>query len=466
MVKNVFVAGTAALLVVCSAHVQAIEIDYVPGENNVTITGVTVPEVPGAGTGVKVVFPAKKRDLAEGMVTLGLVYRIQNEMVLHVQYRTYFTENYRKGQVVATLGADWTDLTFVAVDNYTGEFVKEYGDPAKNSDLEAPVVEGFVEGSTELTITGLPEGASIVTSYVSPGRNTFTSWIQDGSWGDQDETVNGVVVTAPPRWSGPPYVLGGEILTIGLDGAEEGDLWTYEATGLGTRYTVPVASHVIGASGDPFISDLTIANAFGVTADGWIRFVEDGVHWQQAPSVDFTVAPGESLSWVDVLQSAFNITRNTKGVLVIGGVPTWSLAVVSRNYVIDSEGNRFGINIPGVSSFNPHTERNIWILPGLQENSEFRSNLILAGALPTASSVEIRLLSGGEVVADGFVRTVPAYGLLQVNRIARAMGVDEIADAYLEITVVEGAVYAALSVVDNSADDAAFQLARPALEVD
>lgn len=461
MSKRGFLLMLALALTFWSVQVAAIEIEYEEGQNFVTITDLTIPVAPGAGTAGEDKV-SKQANFNQGAAVFGVSGNDGDTW--RVQFQYHQTKN-GMSYVMGTVNPGWADLKFFAADVLNANYIIGLSESFKSTDVEPPGLEGFAEGSTELTISGLPEGASILTSYMSPGRPASTTWIEDGSWGDWDETVNGIIVTPPPRWSGPPHVLGGEILSIGLEGDDSGGLWAFEATGLGARYTVPVASHVIGASGDPFISDLTIANAFGVTAEGWIRFVEDGTDWQQAPSIDFTVAPGESLSWVDVVQSAFDITRNTKGVIVVGGVPTWSLAVVSRNYVIDSEGNRFGINIPGVSSFKPHTARNIWILPGLQENAAFRSNLILAGALPQPSTVEIRMLANGEILADEFIRTVPAYGLLQINRIARAMGVNEIEDAYLEITV-DGAVYAALSVVDNSADDAAYQLAVPVLEVD
>jgi hypothetical protein len=432
----------------------AIEIEY-DGGNSFTVTGYTIPEAPGAGAGkaAREIVPMAHATVIQNLEDMGIVT---------TTVRTYRTI---EPSIQVTLPSGRENVTVVAVDGLEGLAIRTRFSFSKTADDVPFGLQGFEEGSGELTISGLPVGASIVTSYVSPGRGSMISWLEDGSWGDDDGEANGTIVTFPPRWSGPPYVLGGEHLTIGLDGGEETGLWTYESTGLGARYTVPVASHVIGASGNPFISDLTIANAFGVTADGWVRFIEDGADWQQAPSVDFTVAPGESLTWTDVLQTAFDITRNTKGTLVVGGVPTWSLAVVSKNYVVDENGKRFGIAIPGVSSFHPHTVQNFWVLPGVRQNGGFRSNLILAGAVPYQSTVSIRLLADGLVLADEFERSVPPYGLLQINRIAQAMGVSEVDDAHLEITVVEGAVYAAVSVVDNSADDAAYQTAVPALEV-
>jgi len=435
--------------------IYAIEIEY-SGGDTFTVSGYTIPQAPGAGVGKR----------AEELVPTALAVVVHNAKVGDT-----FTTTVRSFRpLTLSLEIDFPsgaqDVTAVAIDGLASTTARASWGFAKTADDEPFGLEGFEEGSTELTISGVPVGATVVASYVSPGRGTWTTWLEDGSWGDDDGEANGVIVTFPPRWSGPPYVLGGEMMTLGLEGGDTGGLWSYEATGLGARYTVPVASHVIGASGKPFISDLTIANAFGVVADGWVRFVEDGADWQQAPSVDFTVAPGESLTWSDVLQSAFGITRNTKGTLIVGGVPTWSLAIVSKNYVIDEDDKRFGIAIPGVSSFHPQTIQNFWILPGVRQNDEFRSNLILAGAVPYESSVTIRLLANGEVLADEFERTVPAYGSLQINRITQIMGVDSVDDAYLEIAVNEGAVYAALSVVDGSADDAAYQMAVPALEMD
>ena len=66
----------------------------------------------------------------------------------------------------------------------------------------------------------------------------------------------------------------------------------------------------------------------------------------------------------------------------------------------------------------------------------------------------------GEVAGSADFQ-VPGFGLKQVNRVADALGVPTVDEGYLELEVTAGAVFAGLSVVDGSADDAAFVTARP-----
>jgi len=150
----------------------------------------------------------------------------------------------------------------------------------------------------------------------------------------------------------------------------------------------------------------------------------------------------------------------------VGGFPSWRVAVSSRNYAeapLEGETRRFGIAIPGLSTLDePLTSDNLWVLPGLRQAGDVRTNLIMAGAVPGPSSVTIRLIADETVVATD-TRTVPGYGLLQINRVAEVLGAGTIEDGYVQLSVASGGVFAALSVVDGTADDAAFVVARPVL---
>jgi hypothetical protein len=235
---------------------------------------------------------------------------------------------------------------------------------------------------------------------------------------------------------------------------------TLEASGTLARHVVPAVSHIIGASGTPFISDLTLANPMGFEISGWIRFLEDETTIENAPSADFTLGAGESKTWTDVLQSAFAITANVKGSLVVGGYPHWLLQVSSRNYAVDDEDRRFGIALPGQPTLTAVIGPNPWIMPGLVQNDEFRSNLVMAGLAPITSTVAIRIIEGGVVKAET-TREIPPYTLVQINRVAQTLGAGTIEDGHIELIVEEGGIAAAISVVDGTADDAAYISARP-----
>jgi len=458
-----FVARLVLCIVVILAAVPAVAVEITVEGEIATISDLALPQPVGAGCQ-----PGGKQHCPyELFARVGVcVQTIANE-IYDAVCRVYSSSS-AQVQVAIPPPQGGGSLWIKAVDHVSGQSSTHWRtDWSPKDDLPDPPfdVSGFTEGSTLLTVTGLTSGAKLMSMYQRPGGALSITLIEDGSWGDEDGEANGIIVTMPPRFSGPPHVLGGEIWTLAYHEGTTAGGGTWTADGLGLRSTVAVASHVIGAGGVPFISDLTLSNPFGVNADGWLRFVEEDSDWQQAPEVTFSLAPGETMSWQDVLASAFGINENVKGSILIGGMPTWSLAVSSRNYAVDDSGRRFGIAIPGQSSFSPLIPGRIYVIPGLRQDAEYRSNLIVTGTVPEPSTVELRVISGGEVLATA-EEQVPAYGLLQINRVASSLGAGDIADGYIELVVRSGAVHAALSVVDGSADDAAYIVARPALEMD
>ncbi len=432
-----------------------------PGSTTVTVTDLTIPVPPGdksqVSPPVKIRYalaagtvPAAK--LNSGWYAVALVHFHTTDAGYRADGILYQGNATQLEAALADPFDDETSALF-AIDMWNGAWTS-YGEANCEPPKAAFTVAGFEEGSTSLTISGLDPGAQLWSFHVTPGQMPISTWVTEGSWADADGEANGVLITDVLRRAGPPYVLSGDIWVLALESATPGcGLWPAEDPQ--ARFTVAVASHVIGASGTPYISDLIIANPFGLETEGWIRFLAENAAWEQASEVAFSISPGDTISWTDVLQSAFGITDNVKGTIQVGGFPLWSLKVISRNYAVDDQGNQFGIAIPGLATWDPITSEEPWIIAGLRENAQFRSNFIAAGARPQPSTITLRLFVGGQVVAT-MERTVPGYGLLQINRIADAMGVSPVDDGYLELVVDSGGIFAALSVVDSSAGDAAY----------
>jgi hypothetical protein len=445
---------TIALTLSTVVTAAAIAIDPVSeGDTEITIRNYTLP-VPLEGQ-----LSAAKVEKEKAWLYVTWVKKTANG----VQVQRFWADT-SFGVFILALGAAAAGADYiVAVDNWTGEVVVEKVKKSGNSvDAQAELaITGFEAGAEGVTITGLPVGGQVRSLYTTPGAWPSETVLTDGSWGDNDGVANGVIETNPPRFSGPAYVLPGELWTVALEGdGVEPAVVNAIAPGPLTRHVVSVVSHIIGSTGVPFISDLTLNNPSGLDVDGWLKFVAEGGSLDSAPTVNFRLAPGMTTSWTDVLQSAFNITTNVKGTLVVGGYPHWLLQVSSRNYAVDAQGKRFGIAIPGQPTLTPVFGQNPWIIPGLAQDAEFRTNLILAGLAPTTSSVTMRLISDGSVAAT-MTRDIPPYGLVQLNRVVGAFGAADVQEGHLEVTVDTGGVAAAFSVVDGSADDAAFITARP-----
>ncbi len=447
MIRTARVFAVSALVLVVAAPVVAIEITPPEiGDTEVEVTDFILPEAFAGST--------KRANLNAGFVTL--IYAHFDGIL--TTNTVFMLSPEEVAAVVSLYSAVAAQDLLVAVDVWSGETDSV---TVGKTATDAPfTVEGFEAGSTEIVISGLEPGAKVLSVYTPPGSWPIWTTLTEGSWPDLDGEANGEFVMPPPRWRGPEYVLPGEIWVLSLEGEQSPAAVTLESTGTLTRHVVPAVSHIIGASGVPFISDLTLSNPMGFPVSGWIRFVEDGGSLETAPSVDFELGAGGSTTWTDVLQSAFGISSNVKGSLIVGGYRHWLLQVSSRNYAVDAEDRRFGIALPGTPTLAPVIGPNPWQLPGLVQNDEYRTNLLLAGASAETSTVTIRIIEDGVVKAEA-TRDVPPYELVQINRVALTLGAGPIEDGFIELTVESGGVAAAISVVDGSADDAAYIVARP-----
>ncbi len=431
--------------------VPAIEIAPVgEGATSVVISGYTFPQDPGEA--------GKRMEAFAAMVGFVHFHRSGSSLRNDIYHRPIRVPEL---ELALSSPVGQGDL-LVAMDLLNGEMaVLSVGGDRAAADPPF-TVEGFEAGSSTVTLRGLEPGETCYFISVRPGHWPSYRSLTEGDWADGDAEENGVfeLSSALLRSGNPLYVLAGErLLAFSVDDAVPVPV-VLESSGTRARQVVPVASHIVGASGVPFVSDLTLTNPVGFRLTGWVRFVREGGTLDGAPSIPFDLEGGESIAWDDVLQTAFGITDNVKGTLVVGGVPGWFVQVSSRNYAVDGEGRRFGISIPGLQTIAPLDLEQTWILPGLVEHGAFRSNLVLAGLAPMPSQVTIRIIAGGTVRAEAD-REVPAYGLLQINRVAHALGAGDVAAGYVELTVHAGGVAAGLSVVDGSADDAAWIEARP-----
>lgn len=435
-----------ALVLAAAQPAPAVEIvPPSPGDTSVTITGLTLP-VPPTGS-------SKRAGESKSWAVMLRNHLSGGEMVAEYYYLVG-----NESQITADLySAAMSGDVYAAIDIWAGLWATA---SLKKQATLTVEIEGFSAGSSEFRITGLPEGQMVEVIDSVPGRWPVSVTRQDGGFSDQDGVANGVLSMAIFR-DNPPYVVPGEVLIVTTTGEGGGAMQALAASGDAVRYVVPAVSHIVGSSGIPFISDLSISNPFGEHADGWIRFVREGESPDGAPSAAFHLEPGASVAWADVLQSALGVQENVKGSLLIGGTPNWILAASSRNYAEDTQGKRYGIAVPALSTLSAMTEsaelNGPWIIPGLKEDASSRSNLILTGAVPQSSDVLIQIVAGGAVLAEE-TRTVPGYGLLQINHVSSVLGVAGDVEGYVRLEINSGAVVGGLSVVDGTADDASFIL--------
>jgi len=330
----------------------------------------------------------------------------------------------------------------------------------------SPGSETFaVARSGAAAASGSAPPLKVLLLYGAPGKDPAMLKADDGGANDEDGSEDGRITLRVPRTGRVRYALPGDrVVVVPLNENRRGVTVARaeSADDPGIRFTVPIVSHVVGASGVPFVSDLTITNPYGLPVSGVLVYVPERGGLPAAAQVPFTVMPGQTWHVDDVLATEFGITDNTKGVLHLAGFPMWNLTVLSRNEAVTHQG-RFGITVPGLPSFQALTAYTRWVLSGVRDDGRYRSNLFLAGAVPLPSEVAVYLVQDG--VRHGPIPvTVPPLGLAQINRIGRSLAGGDVDHAYLLLAVRSGAVHAGLSVVDGTTEDAAFVLPVPVAE--
>jgi len=196
-----------------------------------------------------------------------------------------------------------------------GEPTKTYDSPPQPFDIVL-----FEEGSAALRMEGLESGTTVHYLYGSPGHRPVVMVAVDGGLGDNDGIVDGRITVAPPRNRRVPFVLAGDTILAVADGDVRG-IAAASAGGRQVRYTVPVVSRVRGATGSLFVSDLEMANAYGLPVRGFMYFVPSNGGVAEALEQSFTLAPGQTVSIDDVLASVFDHEGGGSGALHLGDSP-------------------------------------------------------------------------------------------------------------------------------------------------
>jgi hypothetical protein len=112
---------------------------------------------------------------------------------------------------------------------------------------------------------------------------------------------------------------------------------------------VAQTSHVTGANGDFFITNLDITNLDSQPVTVTVSLLPLLVTGTPASPRVYTIQPGQTLEKLDVLASEFNLADPSAAGLRIHPSAPARLAVSTRTYV-QKFGGTFGFSVPGVAS--------------------------------------------------------------------------------------------------------------------
>ena len=258
--------------------------------------------------------------------------------------------------------------------------------------------------------------------------------------------------TPDTQWCGLPLADADELETF-LDTYLANPPACYRGVNEEATFVVPAVARIDGVGDTTWFSDLTIANPDTEPVEVELTYLPRNRDNTQAPTRDFVIEPGQSLTLTDVVQGTFETTGS--GALVVRSQRP--VVVVSRTFN-DTPDGTFGQFIAGLDQRAAVQEGTVGHLLMLDENTLFRSNLGLVNLSSHEVSAEVSFIdpSGSDLGTLAF--TLPPRGVIQRNQALRELTDLEVASFRAEVRVLtpNGRVVAYASVVDNASGDPTF----------
>lgn len=223
-----------------------------------------------------------------------------------------------------------------------------------------------------------------------------------------------------------------------------------------TNWMVPSVAHIAGADGAFWTSDLVLHNRGSSPAPVTLKFLGNSRDGTSGPERSFTLDPLQTVTYADVLSSAFGIADDAGALEVL--TPSDQLTVRSRTFTA-AAGGTIGDGIPGVrqgSLFTDQTSPSP-VLTGLSEDAAFRSNLILVNATsaPLVVHVAAADASGASIGSRDY--TLPPLGMIQDSRFLTRdeFGGGRVTGATVTLSsTTPGAAFTACAIVIDNASNA------------
>ncbi len=218
-------------------------------------------------------------------------------------------------------------------------------------------------------------------------------------------------------------------------------------------WIVPSAARISGQGGAFWTTDLTIANTGAESVSFTAKFLGHGVDGRNGPEMALNLEGGKSLIFNDVLNSLFGLSSDYGAIQITSLSPT--LAVQSQTWTPIGKGT-FGQSVPSAYISDLVNFKIGRAITAIQENAQFRSNLVLANATDLPVAVDIRLQGFDGSGLGSKQVLLPPLGMTQISQIARYLGVtQEVSSAtlYLSTSSSGGAFAAYVSLIDNRTND-------------
>ncbi|MBK6407378.1 MAG: hypothetical protein IPF66_21565 [Holophagales bacterium] len=231
--------------------------------------------------------------------------------------------------------------------------------------------------------------------------------------------------------------------------------WGPPSTGteLTNTWLLPSSARKHGRDDAFYTTNVTISNTGSAAAQVTLRFLGHERDGRTGPEKTFTLAAGATITFDDVLASAFAISDDYGAILISANVAT---LVVESTTSTPGGGGEFGQGLGAVGRNELIGDDHARSLVGVRDDSRFRTNLVLTNAVEKAIDVDLNLFDDDGVVLGSLRVRLEPLGMRQVNEVSRSVGATgEVTGARLVLsTPTPGGAFAAYaSVINNGTDD-------------
>lgn len=327
--------------------------------------------------------------------------------------------------------------------------------------------EGTVNADTSLAATKIELRMSAPPAAASPASfrgavellASSPGWIGDWRVAGRAVVVTGTTAIDQERGT---LALGALVEVHGTsrpDGSVLADRveveWGPASSGssLSNTWILPSSARKQGKDDAFYTTDLTISNTGGAAAQVTLRFLGHERDGRTGPEKTFALAAGATVSFADVLSTAFSLSDDYGAILVSSNVAT---LVVESTTSTPGGGGEFGQGLRASSRNELVGDDHARSLVGVRDDSRFRTNLVLSNAAEKEIDVDLNLFAAnGGLLGSLRVRLAP-LGMRQVSEVSRALGAaGEITGARLVLsTPTPGGAFAAYaSVINNGTND-------------
>ncbi len=246
--------------------------------------------------------------------------------------------------------------------------------------------------------------------------------------------------------------------TIGGNGVSASIQITVTGLASDAEVFVATGAHQGGSNGTVWRTDLEVHNPGTTVTNFAVVLLARDQDNSDAPRQTFTLNPGRSVRYADVLQSMFSFTgAGALWIIPLKG----SLLVTSRTYNQLAQGS-FGQFVPGITRANAigygQQARLIELSHDPTLTTGFRTNLGFVNESPAPIDVAADFYLATGVWLGSKEWTLPPYGFSQIDRAFEQVTGDPVADGYIVVqtTTVAARFVAYASVVDNITGDPIF----------